>query len=77
MSGAGTKSRTRDLRFTKPLLYQLSYAGLGERIIRILPARGKDECRGLLCAWAGRRITQPDRILTVARDDLAGSLAGR
>ena len=29
MFGAGTKSRTRDLRFTKPLLYQLSYAGFG------------------------------------------------
>ena len=25
--GAGTRNRTRDLRFTKPLLYQLSYAG--------------------------------------------------
>ena len=27
LNGAGTRSRTRDLRFTKPLLYQLSYAG--------------------------------------------------
>ena len=26
-SGAGSRSRTHDLRFTKPLLYQLSYAG--------------------------------------------------
>ena len=25
--GAGTRTRTADLRFTKPLLYQLSYAG--------------------------------------------------
>jgi hypothetical protein len=25
--GAGSRNRTRDLRFTKPLLYQLSYAG--------------------------------------------------
>ena len=25
--GAGSRSRTHDLRFTKPLLYQLSYAG--------------------------------------------------
>ncbi len=62
-----------------------------EQIIRILTARGKDEFlglkdaflglkdafHGLLCAWAGCRITQQDRILTVARDDLAGSLAGR
>src|SRR4051794_4478639 len=28
--GAGTRGRTRDLRFTKPLLYQLSYAGTEE-----------------------------------------------
>ena len=26
-TGAGTRGRTRDLWFTKPLLYQLSYAG--------------------------------------------------
>ena len=26
-SGAGARNRTRDLRFTKPLLYQLSYTG--------------------------------------------------
>ena len=25
---SGKRSRTRDLRFTKPLLYQLSYAGI-------------------------------------------------
>ncbi len=28
MRGAGDWNRTSDLRFTKPLLYQLSYAGL-------------------------------------------------
>ena len=27
LSGAGRGVRTHDLRFTKPLLYQLSYAG--------------------------------------------------
>ena len=27
MYGAGDWNRTNDLRFTKPLLYQLSYAG--------------------------------------------------
>ena len=26
--GAGTRTRTADLRFTKPLLYQLSYTGV-------------------------------------------------
>jgi hypothetical protein len=31
--GAGTRGRTRDLRFTKPLLCQLSYAG----VMGILP----------------------------------------
>ena len=29
--GAGCRSRTRDLRFTKPLLYQLSYIGISAR----------------------------------------------
>jgi hypothetical protein len=28
-NGAGDWNRTNDLRFTKPLLYQLSYAGAG------------------------------------------------
>jgi hypothetical protein len=28
--GAGSRNRTHDQRFTKPLLYQLSYAGPGE-----------------------------------------------
>ena len=28
VSGAGRENRTPDLWFTKPLLYQLSYAGL-------------------------------------------------
>ena len=30
-TGAGDWNRTNDLRFTKPLLYQLSYAGAGGR----------------------------------------------
>jgi hypothetical protein len=29
--GAGARTRTADLRFTKPLLYQLSYAGALKR----------------------------------------------
>ena len=29
-TGAGEWNRTADLRFTKPLLYQLSYAGLAK-----------------------------------------------
>ncbi len=28
MYGARTRARTEDLRFTKPLLYQLSYSGV-------------------------------------------------
>ncbi len=28
MNGANDEIRTRDLRFTKPLLYQLSYIGV-------------------------------------------------
>jgi hypothetical protein len=34
-SGADDGIRTRDLRFTKPLLYQLSYVGAREREDRI------------------------------------------
>ena len=30
-SGAGARTRTADLRFTKPLLYQLSYAGIFDK----------------------------------------------
>lgn len=33
--GAGGRSRTRDQRFTKPLLYQLSYAGPRERALNL------------------------------------------
>ncbi len=29
--GAGTRTRTADLRFTKPLLYQLSYTGVVQK----------------------------------------------
>jgi hypothetical protein len=32
MDGADDGIRTRDLRFTKPLLYQLSYVGAGGKI---------------------------------------------
>ena len=32
--GADTRIRTADLRFTKPLLCQLSYAGVGKAILR-------------------------------------------
>ena len=34
LGGAGARNRTRDLRFTKPLLYQLSYTGTVVRIIK-------------------------------------------
>ncbi len=36
--GAGEGNRTPDLRFTKPLLYRLSYAG--QRIQKCSPDRG-------------------------------------
>src|SRR6185503_9197616 len=40
-AGAGDWNRTSDLRFTKPLLYQLSYAGLcegrGPTLSRVFP----------------------------------------
>ena len=32
MSGAASRIRTRDQRFTKPLLYQLSYGGILEHL---------------------------------------------
>lgn len=37
--GAGEKSRTPDLRITNALLYQLSYAGVGETTILADPRR--------------------------------------
>jgi hypothetical protein len=35
-NGAPGRSRTRDLRFTKPLLYQLSYKGVLENYFFII-----------------------------------------
>ena len=35
ITGAGTKSRTRDLLITSQLLYQLSYTGMGTHYIEI------------------------------------------
>ncbi len=75
--GAGTKSRTRDLLITNQLLYQLSYAGFGGRIIRILACHGKRKYHGSPGLRAGGRISQQDLFLTVAIDDLAGALARR
>src|SRR5258706_15525057 len=38
-SGAGTPSRTGDLPLTRRLLYQLSYAGVSERLLNDLELR--------------------------------------
>src|SRR5262245_26959960 len=35
--GAGSRNRTHDQRFTKPLLYQLSYAGLFGILLALAP----------------------------------------
>ena len=35
--GAGSRNRTHDQRFTKPLLYQLSYAGLFRILLALAP----------------------------------------
>ena len=35
-TGAGTRSRTRDLLITSQLLYQLSYTGVTVEVVRIL-----------------------------------------
>ena len=34
LGGAPGRNRTADLRFTKPLLYQLSYKGIRYRILK-------------------------------------------
>ena len=38
LTGAGERNRTSDLRFTKPLLYRLSYAGGNENAHPASPA---------------------------------------
>ena len=34
-NGAATRTRTADLRFTKPLLYQLSYSSLSQEYLYV------------------------------------------
>ena len=78
-SGAGDWNRTSDLRFTKPLLYQLSYAGLCEgrspTLSRVFPMpQGESGAEGLFqlrdwletdgCPLARSRHTE--RVLFVA-----------
>src|SRR4051812_21221350 len=48
MGGAPGRNRTRDLRFTKPLLYQLSYKGLrpGFYLMRLSAGRGPPPLAG-------------------------------
>jgi hypothetical protein len=41
--GAGSRNRTHDQRFTKPLLYQLSYAGLSEILLAQKPPQATIE----------------------------------
>jgi hypothetical protein len=41
--GAGSRNRTHDQRFTKPLLYQLSYAGLSEILLAQKPLQATIE----------------------------------
>ena len=55
--GADARIRTADLRFTKPLLCQLSYAGNGPILLLVsLPFR---ESSGEECADCGFRPPQP------------------
>ncbi len=49
----------------------------GERIIRILPCRGKNKRQHLACLWAGRRVSQQDLFLAVTLDNLASAFARR
>ena len=48
--------RTRDLRFTKPLLYQLSYVGAAEAKITFAPCVGKQRSKHL---YNGRTKVSP------------------
>jgi hypothetical protein len=50
-TGAGSRSRTRDLMITNQLLYQLSYAGF------LHPFQGKSEMRRCDISWRNRPIT--------------------
>jgi hypothetical protein len=42
--GAGSRNRTHDQRFTKPLLYQLSYAGYADDFTRDRAVKVTIEC---------------------------------
>ncbi len=74
----GTRDYSIDSKLlTNQLLYQLSYAGFGGRIIRILARHSKGEYHGLSSSRAGGRAAQQDLFLAVELNDLAGALAGR
>ncbi len=79
--GAGTRTRTADLRFTKPLLYQLSYTGVVRQdahyslLTRMRQGLEGFNRRELSGTRAGRRSSQQDSVLTVFFDHAAGSLA--
>ena len=49
--GAGSRIRTHDQRFTKPLLYQLSYAGAGKTGCCVKPG---DDFYLTICRCEGR-----------------------
>jgi hypothetical protein len=54
--GAGSRNRTHDQRFTKPLLYQLSYAGLSRDFTRAEAAASGN--RSLNATAAAARSTK-------------------
>ena len=76
-AGADDGTRTRNLRFTKPLLYQLSYVGATGRA---LPQEDRFRRRGMIWppASAGQaRGVRGFRVLGVAgTDDLAAGSPG-
>ena len=78
-NGAGARNRTRDLRFTKPLLYLLSYTGLGShysptlgvRIRQNPPPNEQDRGR----QWVA--TSDSDRNMRTLLEQLRGSVTGK
>src|SRR5207245_4566482 len=60
--GAGSRNRTHDQRFTKPLLYQLSYAGMAG-ILPVPASRLQRQRPGsdylMICRCGGRGLPLP------------------
>ena len=79
MYGAGDWNRTNDLRFTKPLLYQLSYAGAGSlQRLKVGRAHDSQEITGVSIAVFVRYLRRESGMpADFEAADMAGIQVGR